>query len=99
MSIQINYKNSAFKSIANNLVLFVNENFDIKSLKKTISKIEYSYIAELLKNSDLKKDILFFEINSKKSIFLISIKDDLKTSMVENLGAKFHSLINYEKKK
>ena len=98
MSIQINYKNSAFKSIANNLVLFVNENFDIKSLKKTISKIEYSYIAELLKNSDLKKDILFFEINSKKSIFLISIKDDLKTSMVENLGAKFHSLINYEKK-
>ena len=37
-------------------------------------------------------------LTQKKHFFLISIKDDLKTSMVENLGAKFHSLINYEKK-
>ena len=69
MTVQINYKNSRFKNIANNLVFFVNENFDIKGLKKTISGSEYSYVVEMLKNSDLKKDILFFEINSKKSIF------------------------------
>ncbi|MBD1139424.1 leucyl aminopeptidase, partial [Pelagibacterales bacterium SAG-MED46] len=52
----------------------------------------------LLKTSDLKKDLLFFEINSKKTIFLVSIKKDTKTSSVESLGAKFHGYINYDKK-
>jgi leucyl aminopeptidase len=46
----------------------------------------------------LKKDLLVFEINSKKTIFLVSIKKDIKTSDIENLGAKFHSYINYDKK-
>ena len=44
-----------------NLVLFVDENFNINGLKKNISKEEFSYISDLLKNSDLKKDMLFFE--------------------------------------
>ena len=98
MSIQINYKNSSFKKNSNNLVLFVNENFSINGLKKYISSTEFSYITELLKTSDLKKDIMSFDINSKKSIFLISIKKDLETSGVEALGAKFHGYINYNKK-
>ena len=29
----------------------------------------------------------------------MSIKKDIKISDIENLGAKFHSYINYEKKK
>ena len=45
-----------------------------------------------------EKDLLFFEINSKKTIFLVSIKKDIKTSDIENLGAKFHGYINYDKK-
>ena len=98
MAIQINYKNSGLKNITGNLVLFVGENFNISGLKKNISNTEYSYISDLLKNSDLKKDLLFFEINSKKTIFLVSIKKDLKTSDIENLGAKFHGYINYDKK-
>ena len=98
MSIQINYKNSASKNPLTNLVLFVDENFNIGSLKKYISNMELSYISDLLKNSDLKKDLLFFEINSKKTIFLVSIKKDLKTSDIEGLGAKFHNYINYDKK-
>ena len=53
---------------------------------------------DLLKTSDLKKNLLLFEINSKKTIFLISIKKNLKNSDVENLGAKFHSYIDYDKK-
>ena len=52
----------------------------------------------MLKTSDLKKNLLFFEINSKKTIFLVSIKKDIKTSDIESLGAKFHSYINYDKK-
>jgi len=79
-------------------VLFVNENFNIGGLKNYISNVEFSYISELLKNNDLKKNILFFEINSKKNIFLVSIKKEFKTSDVESLGAEFHGLINFKKK-
>ena len=66
MTVQINYQNSSLKNITSNLVLFVDENFNINGLKKDMSNTEYSYISELLKTSDLKKDLLFFEINSKK---------------------------------
>ncbi len=67
MAIQINYKNSNLKSNSAYLILFVDEKFNISGLKKYISNIEFSYISDLLKTSDLKKDILFFEINSKKN--------------------------------
>jgi len=98
MTIHINYKKSNFKRFSTNLVLFVEENFNITSLKKHISNTEFSYINDLLKNSDLKKNLLFFEINSKKKIFLISIKKNLETSDIESLGAEFYSYINYDKK-
>jgi leucyl aminopeptidase len=90
MTVKINYKNSILKNNSSNLVLFVDEKFNINGLKKYISNSQFSYISDLLKNSDLKKDLLVFKINSKKTIFLVSIKKDIKTSDVENLGAKFH---------
>ena len=99
MSIQINYKKDSFKPNSTNLILFVDENFSINGLKKYISTSEYSYISDLLKTSDLKKDILFFEISSKKTIFIISIKKNIKMSDIESLGAKFHSFINFDKVK
>ncbi len=99
MTIQINYKNSGSIKTSSNLILFVDEKFNIGGLKKYISNNEFLYISDLLKNSDLKKDLLFFDINSKKTIFLVSVKKDVKTSDIENLGAKFHSHINYDKKK
>ena len=98
MTIHINYKSNISKKTSSNLVLFVDEKFNTNKLKKHISNSEFSYISELLKNSDLKKDLLFFEINSKKKIFLVSIKKDIKTSDIENLGAVFHSYIDYDKK-
>ena len=99
MTVQIIYKNSSPKKNLTNLVLFVDENFNIRSIKKYISNSEFSYIADLLKNSDLKKDLLIFKIDSKKTIFLVSIKKDIKITDIENLGAKFHSYINFDKKK
>src|SRR6056300_618243 len=98
MTVKIIYKNSSPKKNLTNLVLFVDENFNISGIKKYISSLEFSYISDLLKNNDLKKDLLVFEINSKKTIFLVSIKKDIKTSDIENLGAKFHSYIKYDKK-
>jgi len=98
MTVQIYYKNGDLKNKTSNQVLFVGENFNIKGLRKYIPSSEYFYISDLLKTSDLKKDLLFFEINSKKKIFLVSIKKNLKTSDIENLGAKFHNLINIKNK-
>ena len=99
MTIQINYKTSNPVKASSNLILFVDEKFNIGGLKKYISTNEFSYISDLLKNSDLKKNFLFFDINSKKTIFLVPVKKDVKVSDIENLGAKFHSYINYDKKK
>ena len=90
MTIKIFYKNSKFEKAPSDLIVFVDEKFSINFLKKHISDKEFSYISELLKNRDIKKDLLFFEISSIKKIFLISIKKSLKTSDVENLGAKFY---------
>jgi leucyl aminopeptidase len=98
MTVQINYKTSNFKKVSSKLVLFVDEKFNISGLKKYVLNSEFSYISDLLKNSDLKKDLLVFKINSKKTIFLVSVKKDIKTSDVENLGGKFHSYLNYDKK-
>ena len=98
MSIQINYKNNSLKDPTKNLVLFVDQNFNISVLKKYFSNTEFSYISDLLKTSDLKKNLLFFEINSKKTIFLVSIKKDIKVPDIESLGAEFHGYINYDKK-
>ncbi len=56
MSVQINYKNSSSKKTSINHVLFVDEKFNISSLKKYISNTEFSYISDLLKTTDLKKN-------------------------------------------
>ena len=55
MSVQITYKNVSAKKNLSNLVLFVDEKFNISILKNNISKSEYSYIADLIKTKDLKK--------------------------------------------
>ena len=55
MSLKINYKNTSLKKISKNIVLFVDEKFSLVHLKKYISKLEFSYVSDLLKTSDLKK--------------------------------------------
>ena len=97
MPVKINYTNRLGNSASSNLVLFTNEKFNIIRFKKNLSSTEYSYVSDLLKTSDLKKKILIFELNSKKKIILISIKNDLKTSDVESLGAEFFGRVNYGK--
>ena len=60
MSIKISFKKSISGRSSSNLVLFVDEKFNIKSIKKHISNSELSYISDLLKTSDLKKKIIIF---------------------------------------
>jgi leucyl aminopeptidase len=97
MSIKINYTNKVNGNSLSNFVLFVDEKFNINSLKKHFSSSEFSYTHDLLKNSDLKKNLLVFEVSSKKKIVLISIKKDLKSFDIENLGSEFYGRINYGK--
>ena len=66
MSIKINYSKKTISKSSSNLVLFSNDKFNISSLKKNLSNSEYSYINDLLKTSDLKKNLFVFEVNSKK---------------------------------
>jgi len=98
MSINIYHKNNNFKKTTTNVVLFADEKFNISDLKKYLSNSEFFYISDLLKTCDLKKNLLVFQINSKKKIILISIKKNLETTEVENLGAEFYSYINYGNK-
>ena len=97
MTVKINYKNISFKKISHNLVLFTDDKFNLSPLKKYISKLEYFYINDLLKTSDLKKNLLIFELSSKKKIVLVSVKKDITCSDVESLGAEFYKIVNYGK--
>ena len=71
MSVKIYYSNKTPNKSSSNLVLFVDDKFNISNLKKHLSSNELSYINDLLKNNDLKKNMFLFEINSKKKIMLI----------------------------
>ena len=97
MTIKINYSNKAISKSSANLVLFADEKFSINVLKKHLSNSEFTYINDLLKSIDLKKNIIVFEMNSKKKIVLVSIKKDLNSFNIENLGAEFYGRINYGK--
>ena len=97
MPVKINYSTKSLKKLSSNVVFFVNEKFSTNNIKRYISNIEFSYINDLLKTSDLKKNIYIYEVSSKKKIALISLKNNIKTFDVENLGAEFYGRINYGK--
>ena len=97
MSIKITYSKKSTVKYSNNLIIFSDDKFGLNKLKKFFSTSEFSYINDLIKNSDLKKNLLVFELNSKKKIIIISIKKNLKTSDIENLGAELYGLVNHGK--
>ena len=69
MSIKINYSNILSKKSTINQIFFVDEKFNINNIKGKISNQESSYLNDLLKTCDLKKNLLVFEVNSKKKYF------------------------------
>ncbi len=98
MTVEINYKTNPSKRNQGNLVLFVDDNYNISGLKKHISNSEFSYIHDLLKINDKKKNIITFDINSKKKIILVSVKKKIKIFEVESLGGKFYDHFKNTKK-
>ena len=89
MTVTINYKKKP-KTKSSNLVLFVDENFKISKLKKYLSISDYSFISDLLNITNKKKQIVSYDINSKKKIILIALKNKMTSSVAESLGAKFY---------
>ena len=97
MTVKINYSNKARDKFKSNIVLFTNDKFKLSELKKDLSDSEFNYISDLLKTNDLKKKLLVFDINSQKKVILISIKNNLSSSDIENLGAEFFGTVNFKK--
>ncbi|MDC3021124.1 leucyl aminopeptidase [Pelagibacteraceae bacterium] len=97
MSIKLNYLKKTSNKLSSNLVLFCDEKYSVNGFKKYLSNDEFSYISDLSKTIDLKKNLFVFDVNSKKKIILISIKKNIKIFDVENLGAEFYKKINYGK--
>ena len=83
MSVKINYIKKKFSKSSTNLILFSNDKFSTNFVKKDLSSSEFSYINDLLKTADIKKNLFVFEVNSKKKIVLVSIKKNLKTPDIE----------------
>ena len=66
MSVKINYSKKQTTKFSGNLVLFTDEKFSINAQKKHLSNSEFSYINDLLKTNDVKKNMFVFEVSSKK---------------------------------
>ena len=94
MTIQVVYKNKAKSSNQDVIAVFANENFEIKNARGLLSKNETSSLEKILKNKKkTKENIISFNINEKTTIILVSLKKDLKSFDVENLGAAFYNFI------
>ena len=94
MPINIDYSKKKISKFDLNLVLFCNDKLNTGNIKKYLTDTELSYVTDLLKTADKKKNIFIFKINSKKNIILISIKNNLKISEVENLGAELYGILS-----
>ena len=55
MAVKINYLKKKNLKVSDNVILFTNEKYNVKNLKKLISNFELNYILDLLKTSDIKK--------------------------------------------
>ena len=97
MSLEIHYKKSVFNKNSLNSILFVEEKFNIKTLKKHMLSTEYSFINDILKTKDLEKEIISIDLSSKRKVVLVSIKKNLKNSDLEFLGGKFFDLFKDSK--
>ena len=97
MTIKINYPKGTAHNSLRNLVLFTNGKLKLQNLKNFLTNTEFSYVSDLVKAHDPEKNLLIFDLSSKKKVVLILIKDNLKISDMENLGAELFKKLNHGK--
>ena len=68
MTVKINYLKKTIKTTSANIILFTDEKYNLNDLAKYLSNAEFSYIKDLLKKNDLKKEFndFFLSITQKK---------------------------------
>ena len=93
MIIKINYKKSINNKSLSNYAVFTNDNYNIHDLKSFFTTSEIISIKEILKNSDLSKNIISLNLNSKKSIIILNLKKNVDNYEIENLGAEFYEFL------
>ena len=69
MSIEISYKKYKSNNKIANLILFVDEKYNIAPQKKHFNKYEIELINDLLKLHNLSNKIVSFDLSSKKKTF------------------------------
>ena len=93
MIININYNKSTNNKSILNYALFLSDNYNTQELKNFFSLSEINLIKEMIKNSNLTKNIISFNLNSSKRIFLINVKKNINNNEIEILGAEFYEYI------
>ena len=93
MIINIYYNKSISNKLISNYTVFLNDYSNLQELKSFFTISEINSIKEIIKNSNLKKNIISLNLNSKKRIFLINTKKNINTYEIENLGAEFYEYI------
>ena len=69
MIINIKYNKAINNKLITNYALFSRENYNVSNLKSYFSNSEISSIKEIIKNINLKENIISFNLNSKKKYF------------------------------
>ncbi len=94
MTVQVLYKNKSKSSNLGVIALFSEDKFQIKNAKSILSKNQASYVEKILKTKKKSKEnIISLNLNEKTTLILISLKKDLKSSDVENIGAEFFNFM------
>ena len=94
MSLKINFKNNVKENKIENYILFSDENFNIRGLKKLSLAKDTSQINKTISNNRLKdKDFLSFNLNPNQKILLIKTKNNDTSLANEKLGAKLYNYI------
>ena len=93
MIIKINYTKNINKNQISNYALLLNNFNNLNELKSLFTKFEINSIKEILKNLNLNKNIISFNLDSKKNFFLIKTNENLNKFEIENLGAEFYEYI------
>ena len=94
MKITVQKKKLRSSKYEHNCVFFTNDEFKLNNSSDIFfNKKEKQYISEILKEKNLKTNILQFDLNSKKKIILVKLKTNFKKTDYETVGAEFYNFI------
>ena len=93
MFVDVEIIRSGEKNI-NNLVLFSDENFKIKTFNKNyIGKNGNNILNTLNNRKDKEKNFINFDVSANQKIIIIKLKKNFSSLEIEKLGAEFFNYL------